>query len=285
MSPYGKERVSVLDEHGYVQLVETWGSDERVIEGARMSTGGGFKGWGPYFTCARCGGPAMKVSDVQGWEGACTQKCGPIAQCDLLEKQQPGDEKLLRYLWENGHSTPFEQAGITIEVRAPIVVFREWHRHRVPFGYSEASARYAPLPALDYVPSLARMMVGSDGKNKQAGTVKGAKLLTADYALDWTTRLHALQEMLEAHYQAGLENGVPKELARGSMTVFRHSTMRATGNLRGWLAFLKLRDDVHAQEEIQAYARVVHQLVREQFPRTCALFDGGRKKQLEEDGP
>lgn len=255
MSPHGKERVSVLDAHGYVQLVETWGSDERVIEGARMSTGGGFKGWGHAVGCGCQGDPSCPV-------------CGGVGSVMMK-----GDEKLLRYLWENGHVTPFEMGGLTIEVRAPIVVFREWHRHRVPFGYSEASARYAPLPALDYVPSLARMMKGSDGTNKQAGTVKDAKLLTADYALEWTTRLHALQEMLERHYQDGLANGVPKELARGSMTVFRHSTMRATGNLRGWLAFLKLRDDVHAQEEIQAYARVVHQLVREQFPRTASLFD------------
>lgn len=91
----------VLD-HGYVRLIETWGSDERVIESARMSTQKGFEGWGP------------------------------------KEDGKPGDEKLLRYLWENKHSTPFEMAGLTIETSAPIFVFREWHRHRVPFGYSEA---------------------------------------------------------------------------------------------------------------------------------------------------
>lgn len=38
-------RIDLLD-HGYVELIETWGSDERIVEAARMSTGKGFKGWG-----------------------------------------------------------------------------------------------------------------------------------------------------------------------------------------------------------------------------------------------
>ncbi len=44
--------MKVLD-HGYCELVETWGSDERIVEAARMSTAKGFQGWGP--TCDVCG--------------------------------------------------------------------------------------------------------------------------------------------------------------------------------------------------------------------------------------
>lgn len=36
-------RVELLD-HGYIELVESWGSDERIIEAARMSTARGFPG-------------------------------------------------------------------------------------------------------------------------------------------------------------------------------------------------------------------------------------------------
>src|SRR5690606_23323400 len=103
--------MKVLD-HGYVRLVEAWGSDERIIEAARMSTGKGFLGWGP------------------------------------KEDGKPGDEKLLRYLWEHKHATPFEMAGLVVEVQAPIFVFREWHRHRTQ-SFSELSARYVPMPDLD----------------------------------------------------------------------------------------------------------------------------------------
>src|SRR6185295_451000 len=96
----------VLDR-GYVRLVDVWGSDRTIIEAARMSTGKGFLGWG--------------------------------------DEGKPGDEKLLRFLWENKHATPFEMAGATFEIEAPIFVFREWHRHRTQ-SYNEMSARYTPLP-------------------------------------------------------------------------------------------------------------------------------------------
>jgi hypothetical protein len=38
--------VDLLD-HGYLKHIESWGSDERIIESARMSTNKGFQGWGP----------------------------------------------------------------------------------------------------------------------------------------------------------------------------------------------------------------------------------------------
>ena len=100
----------VLD-HGYLKFIESWGSDERIIEAARMSTAKGFLGWG---------GPCPDLPH----DAEC--RCKGTGQL-------PGDEKLLRFLWENKHQTPFEMAGLTVEVQAPIFVFREWHRHRVPF--------------------------------------------------------------------------------------------------------------------------------------------------------
>lgn len=101
----------VLD-HGFVRLIETWGSDERIVEAARMSTQKGFLGWGP--SCAEC-----------GWA-----KGDHEVGCSEPDSYKPGDEKLLRYLMQNRHETPFEMAGMVIEVQAPIMVFREWHRHR-----------------------------------------------------------------------------------------------------------------------------------------------------------
>lgn len=231
--------IKVLD-HGYVSLVETWGSDERVIESARMSTDGAFRGWGP------------------------------------KEDGSPGDEKLLRFLWENAHATPFEMAGLTIETQAPIFVFREWHRHRVPFGYNELSARYTPMPDVNYVPTLERCMLGSDGKNKQAGTVKGAEVLTDETAIEWLGKLEEFYARSEWLYQHGLKIGLPKELARIVIPVGRYSKMRATGNLRGWLSFMKLRDAPGAQYEIRQFAKAVGRLIADAFPRTWALFSEGK---------
>ena len=220
----------VLD-HGFVRLIECWGSDERVIEAARMSTNKGFQGWDT-------------------------------------------DEKLLAYLYNNKHSTPFEMAGLVLEVKAPIFVFREWHRHRTQ-SYNEMSARYVPLPDENYVPRVDRIMSGAapTGNRQAAGMVEPA---SPPRMTEWVARLVNLYAEAQAVYAEGLELGVPKELARLSVPVARYSRMRASANLRNWLAFLTLRMSPNAQWEIRQYANAVGTLVAERFPRTWSLFEKGR---------
>lgn len=227
--------MKVLD-YGYVNLVESWGSDERIIEAARMSVGTGFVSW------------------------------------DAYEGHPRGDAGLLSYLWKNSHSTPFEMGGAVIEVQAPIFVFREWMRHRSA-SYNEMSARYTPLPDVNYMPSIDRLMPNAGGTNKQAGTVKGASSLTEGAATCFQVELQRHYDKAEAQYQTALANGIPKELARIGLPVGRYSRMRASTNLRCWLGFLTLRMDSAAQWEIREYANAVHAILTPLFPRTMALFD------------
>lgn len=251
-----------LLDHGYLEFIESWGSDERIIESARMSTQKGFRGWGPQHE-ESCASNGIDFGDI----------AGPSCNCNF---PQPGDEKLLAYLWNNKHSTPFEFAGMTIEVQAPIVVFREWHRHRTQ-SYSEMSARYAPLPEIDYLPTSERCMMQA-GKNKQAAAVVGANELTEDSANQWIELMINHYNETEALYQDGLNRGIPKELARLALTFGRYSKMRASANLRNWLHFLTLRMDPAAQFEIRQYANAVGDLIAEKFPRTWELFQISRSK-------
>lgn len=543
------EKIKVLD-HGYVGLVEAWGSDERIIEAARMSTGKGFLGWGPF---------DMGACDV------CQTKPGRCWNCSYAREEhvchhcrgtgrttKPGDEKLLKYLWDHRHSTPFEMAGLIVEIQAPIMVFREWHRHRTqclagdsvitcvtprgtttkrtikelyelkyggvadsaplkyrngtsragtpvwraarrkdpwrirklpncqnrmlrvlnestglfetapmadvwesgvkpvflvragdysirasaehPFftkrgwvktrdlrlgdeiarmgkvasrerpippalrtgigvwtsmmrsrlicgtsdvcyicngvfaadeleldhvvpvalalhraldtenlkpackachrsktdleqpsregmarrgvrwervrylpspvgeemtydlevqgehhnycandlvvhnSYSELSARYTPLPDVNYMPTPERCLV-VNGANKQANAASGANQLTHESVLAWLQELAEVYEHEERVYQSGLRRGIPKELARLPIGVGRYSRMRASANLRNWLAFLTLRSDLvesgkAAQLEIRQFANEVGNLIKTAFPRTFALFVG-----------
>lgn len=267
------EKIPVLD-HGYVELIETWGSDERIIEAARMSTGKGFEGWGP--KCQNCGEVQVVYDD--GHERQCpSDKWEPGLPVEPSGHvfTVPGDEKLLAYLWKNAHHTPFEMCGAIFEVQAPIMVFREWHRHRVPFSYNEASARYAPLPDLNYVPTIERLMMNSK-TNKQAGTIAGAAELTEAGARRFQSILRTTYEEAQTFYEGALKSGVPKELARIHLPVGRYSRMRTSANVRGWLAFLTLRMAPSAQWEIRQYANVVHDMLMLHFPRTLALFDEGR---------
>lgn len=244
--------MQILD-HGYLNIIEAWGSDERIIESARMSTGKGFLGWGP--KCAYCKTPMESHAETSCYDRG----------------TEPGDEKLLRYLYENKHMTPFEMAGLTLEAQAPIFVFREWHRHRVPFSYNEMSARYTPLPDLNYVPSVERLLMNSK-TNKQASRLQGASELTEEAAKSFQDALRRTYADQQELYERALESGVPKELARVHLPVGRYSRMRASANLRGWLNFLTLRMAPNAQWEIRQYANAVGKLIADRFPRTWALF-------------
>lgn len=267
-------RIGVLD-HGYVEPIESWGSDERIIEAARMSTAKGFLGWGPFTKCRTC------RAEYDTREGAqpCPKPTPGREYVDVgignhVFEEVPGDEKLLRYLWEHKHATPFEMAGLVIEVQAPIFVFREWHRHRTQ-SYNEMSARYVPMPDVNYVPTVERLLMNSR-TNKQAGTVAGAAELTPELADAFRGDLIASYAHAETIYQVALKTGVPKELARVHLPVGRYSRMRASANLRNWLAFLTLRMDPAAQFEIRQYANAVGSIIAERFPRTWALFVEGR---------
>jgi thymidylate synthase (FAD) len=244
-----------------VRLVETWGSDERIVEAARMSTQKGFKGWGSAELCQGISSMNPGITCKRGIQGC-------------VVEHTVGDEKLLRYLWEHKHGTPFEMAGAIFEVQAPIFVFREWHRHRTQ-SFNEMSARYEPLPDVNYIPTVERLMINAGGTNKQAGTVKGADDLTLERAQAARSLMEIAYESAQEDYQRMLQAGVPKELARAVLPVGRYSKMRASANLRNWLGFLSLRMDLAAQYEIRVYANAVHDMLVEHFPRTLALFDEG----------
>lgn len=251
--------IGVLD-HGFVSLVEGWGSDESIVEAARMSTGKGFLRWDAG-ACPACS------PDVGATNGVGCLMCEGKGEVR-------GDIHLLRRLWTMRHATPFEMGGLVIEVQAPIFVFREWHRHRTQ-SYNEMSARYVPLPDVNYVPTVERLLINSK-TNKQAGTVAGAAVLDETRAEWFRAELARSYAQAEELYQLALGAGVPKELARVHLPVGRYSRMRASANLRNWLAFLTLRMDPAAQWEIRQYASAVGSLIAERFPRTWALFSEGR---------
>jgi thymidylate synthase (FAD) len=225
----------VLD-HGYLRVVESWGSDQAIIESARMSTDKGFLGWG--------------------------------------DADNPGDERLLGYLYRNQHSTPFEFAGCVVEVQAPIFVFREWHRHRTQ-SFSELSARHSPMPDLNYVPSLERVMARASASKQAQGT--GVEV-TEEQARIFRCQLQGGYDDAQSRYELALNNGVPKELARLGLPVARYSRMRASANLRNWLGFLQLRMATNAQWEMVQYANALHAVLVDLFPRTLQLFNNQRSK-------
>lgn len=266
-----------LLDHGYCDAIEHYGSDESIIEAARMSTGKGFLGWEPG-VCPMCEAVILddSIPELYG-KTVVRHSDGRYRICTDCEGKGKiaGDKNLLRRLWVKKHATPFEMAGLIVEVAAPIMVFREWHRHRTQ-SYNEMSGRYVALPDVNYIPSVERLMINANAANKQAGTIAGADTLTQEKAEQFRLRLETAYKLDQELYEWALNAGIPKELARVHIPVGRYSRMRANANLRNWLAFLTLRMAEDAQWEIRQYSQAIHVFLSERFPRTMELFDGAR---------
>lgn len=186
------------------------------------------------------------------------------------EELHEGDDKLINFLMKNRHGTPFEQNFFRFHVKAPIFVFREWHRHRIGVSINEWSARYSELQPDFYIPDMVRTQVGKPGhyKYERIASRKGQRF-----------KANLLDSSNDAYimYQNALKDGVAKEQARLFLPVNIYSEMYWSCNARSLMAFLSLRNSDKAQAEIRAYAEVLEEIFKETMPITAQSFvDNGR---------
>jgi thymidylate synthase (FAD) len=208
---------------GFVRLVDSMGSDLSIVRAARVS----------YDADWRAGDDEGK------------------------------DAKLIAYLLKNKHTTPFEAVTFTFEVKAPIFVFRQWHRHRT-WSYNEVSARYTELDEGFYIPD-------ADKIGRQMQSNKQVREITGDESADARIAVRAIRDHCLGsfdRYRELLALGVPRELARSVLPVASYSRMFATVDLHNLFHFLTLRLHSHAQYEIRVYAEAIVQLITPIIPVT-----------------
>lgn len=232
--------IKVLD-HGFVRYIDHMGSDQRILEAARISYKSPSKG-------------------------------------------EEADKKLLAYLWKNKHTSPFEMVKLTLNIKMPIFIMRQYVRHRMQ-NLNEVSARYTELPNEFYFPKSWRPQ---DTKNKQGsietegwnpdivpiipnldfngnpfpgGNEKASELFMRTCAMCYDT------------YQKLLNAGVAREMARMCLPVNIYTEIYACWDLKNLLHFITLRDDGHAQSEIQEYGKAIKQICQELFPWTMEAFE------------
>jgi len=183
---------------------------------------------------------------------------------DWRDTNQGGekDAKLLRYMYRNRHTSPFEAMVFTFEIKCPIFIARQWHRHRT-WSYNEVSARYTELPSDFYVPAVSHIGT-QDPKNKQAREIKG----TADSDIN-VIHLALSQDIIretseKSHlaYQELLARRVPREIARSVLPVNTYTRYFGTVDLHNLIHFIRLRSDSHAQWEIQEYSNALIELIK-----------------------
>lgn len=217
-------------DYGLVRLVEYMGSDLSIVRNARVS----------YDAEWRAGEDAGK------------------------------DEKLINYLLKNHHTSPFESVNFTFEIKAPIFVFRQWHRHRT-WRYNEISARYAELPEEMYVPNPRQIGEQASG-NKQMRHISEITEAELIHSIRSSEIIDEANKSAYACYKDLILRGVPRELARGVLPVNTYSHMFASVDLHNLFRFLKLRLHSHAQYEIRVYAEAMLKLITPIVPVAVNAF-------------
>ena len=173
---------------------------------------------------------------------------------------------LVRFLLRHKHTTPFEGSVLKFEVRAPIMVIREWFRHRT-FSYNEESGRYKQLDPLYYTPEAERVSYQAKSNHQGSGEPHPE---AASFVAQWSEE----QQEFEASYDALIAtHNVARELARLNMPVSHYSTFVVTGNLLNWFRFLQLRMEATAQYEIRVYAEAIFEIAKQYFPRSFEAFE------------
>lgn len=178
-------------------------------------------------------------------------------------KGEEKDRKLLGYLMQHQHMTPFEHAVFKFHIKCPIFVARQWFRHRMA-SYNEISYRYTQVKDEFYIPSRWR---AQDIKNKQ-GSVTAPNL-------DHAALTRSLQEAIEkakAVYEEMIKAGVAREMARMILPVNIYTEFYFTVNTRSLMNFLSLRADKNAQWEIQQYAEAMVDIFAAKMPWTYSAF-------------
>jgi len=198
------------------------------------------------------------------------------------------DQKLCRFLWEHGHTSPYRHSFYTFHWKAPLFVFRQAFKYQVGSGWreyavdgnevslevfdvlfdtdkgcswNEISGRYVQWTPEFYVPALFR-------GNPPHGNKQSSQDLPASFDHARESELMA-EECREAfrRYEERIGRGVAKEIARMCLPQNLYSQAYWTVSLQGVMHFLEQRLEPDAQFEIRRYAESVHELVKGDLER------------------
>lgn len=217
-------------DHGHVGLFESMGSDLSIVRNARVSY------------------------DAE-WRAG---------------EDEDKDEKLLRYLLKNRHTSPFESVTFTFDIKCPIFIARQWHRHRT-WSFNEVSARYSQLPSEYYIPAADK--IGRQAKhNKQMREMQELPEY-GEMEMGFIEDLQRHSELGYELYEYHLKSGIPRELARCFLSLNIYTHFFGTVDLHNLMHFLRLRLHSHAQYEIQVYGVAILELIRNVVPVTVKIFE------------
>lgn len=210
-------------DHGYIKLIYVMGSDDRIAQCARVSLG----------------------NDV------------------TTQKSKKDNMRLIRRLYRDRHTSPFEMCELQFFIKCPIFVARQWMRHRTG-SYNEVSARYSEMEDAFYLPEMSQIRKQST-LNKQG---RSGEFDLEDALIVKSIIENSSKDSYES-YKKLLNLGLTRELARSVIPVGFYTKFAWKTNLHNCLNFIKLRSADDAQYEIRVYSDVIRDvIINRYFPIT-----------------
>jgi len=168
--------------------------------------------------------------------------------------------KLLKYLIEHNHWSPFEMVSVTMEINTTRDISHQIIRHR-SFTFQEWSQRYAdPTKDMSFVTREARLQ---DAKNRQNS------IETDDENLkyDWNYLQGVVGDLAVKHYKTAIEMGIAKEQARAILPEGLTTTrLYMSGTLRSWIHYIDVRATEGTQKEHREVALSAQKGILDHFP-------------------
>jgi thymidylate synthase (FAD) len=179
------------------------------------------------------------------------------------------DSRLIRFLVEHGHTSPFRHPQLQFRIQCPIFVERQLFKHQVGLTANSISGRYVDFSDEYWLPSKLRLQ-SKDSKQGSAGDLDD----TANSVL--VEKIKALVEESKALYAELESAGVAKEQCRVILPLCLETQFVWTGSLAAFLHLWKLRLKPDAQMETRELAGMMLEQVRgihgNPFGRTLEAF-------------
>lgn len=175
------------------------------------------------------------------------------------------DTKLINYLAKHNHFTPLAHTSVTIRVKAPIFMARQFVKHQIGLVWNEESRRYIDDEPEFYIPKelRGRPVNAKQGSN---GVLGGSELFTGMIVAESSRCLDLYKRLLEGN--------VAPEMARMVLPQNTMTNWMWTGSLVALSRVVKLRTDSHAQQEAQELAKLINDVVAPLYPVSWkALMD------------
>ena len=167
------------------------------------------------------------------------------------------DERLINYLANHGHWTPFAHCFVQFRIKAPLFVARQLVKHQVGLTWNEVSRRYVDDEPEMYLPGVWR----GKPKNSKQGS-EGA----AESQYFPSLYMREVHDLAVFNYKKMIQQGVAPEQARAILPQSMMTEWYWSGSLHAFSRVVKQRTDPHSQEETQVVARLISDYCKRLFP-------------------